>query len=214
LCDRRFKDFRLVGVLAVGFNLVSAAILPGGFAYNIDRWLFQMTNVYQARMVIGDGGLMFGNSLWGVGKVAFHSLSPTAIPRLQLPYLLVSFAAFALLVFYVIRYEKVLWKRVTLLAFALILLPFVSADYRLLHVFFPLFMFINSKERGRYATFYAVMFALLLIPKDYYHLHLHNVQDVSIQIILNPLIMAGMILLIIWEGLQSYIHSQQEKAIE
>jgi hypothetical protein len=153
-------------------------------------------------MVIGDGGLMFGNSLWGVGKAAFHSLLPATIARMQLPYLLVSFAAFALLVFYAIRYEKTLWKKVTLLAFALILLPFVSADYRLLHVFFPLFMFINSNERGRYATFYAVIFALLLIPKDYYHLHLHNVQDASIQIILNPLIMLSMMLLIIFEGLQ------------
>jgi hypothetical protein len=85
----------------------------------------------------------------------------------------------------------------------------------LLHVFFPLFMFINSKERGRYATSYAVMFALLLIPKDYIHLstQLSIVNEVSIQIILNPLIMVGMILLIIWEGLQSHIHPQQEMAV-
>lgn len=222
LCDRRFKNFLLVGVLAAGLNLVSAAILPGGFEHNVDRWLFQTTDFYQTRMVIGYRGLMFGNSLWGLGKEAFYSLlpaaysTPAALVRLQLPYLLASFTAFALLVFYVIRYEKILWKRVTLLAFAMILLPYVSADYRLLHVFFPLFMFINSKERGRYAASYAVMFALLLIPKDYIHLstQLSNVNEVSIQIILNPLIMVGMILLIIWEGLQSHIHPQQEKVVE
>jgi hypothetical protein len=59
LCDRRIKDFFLVGVLAVGLNVVSAAILPGGYTYNIDRWLFQMTDFYQMRMVIGDEGLKF-----------------------------------------------------------------------------------------------------------------------------------------------------------
>ena len=213
LCDRRWKDLLFVGMLAMGINLVCAAALPGGFASNINGWLFQSTQIYQSVMVIDNGGLMFGNSLWGVGKVALvglysllHLAWPmhAALTRLQLPYLIVSFAAFALLVFYVIRYEKVWWKRVTLLAFAMILLPYVSADYRLLHVFFPLFMFINSKERGRFAKFYAVMFALLLIPKGYVHLPL--VEEATIQIILNPLIMVSMSLAIIWEGLHSHVH--------
>jgi hypothetical protein len=224
LCDRRIKDFFLVGVLAVGLNVVSAAILPGGYTYNIDRWLFQMTDFYQMRMVIGDEGLIFGNSLWGVGKVAFHSLLPVAwdtpdtLARLQLPYLLLSFMAFALLVFYVIRYEKVLWKRVTLLAFALIVLPYVSADYRLLHVFFPLCLFINSKDRGRYATFYGVMFALLLIPKDYIHIHMSHIKEATVQskevtsqLILNPLIMVSMCLVIVWERLRPRTSTFSEK---
>jgi hypothetical protein len=219
LCDRRWKDTLLVGTLAVGLNLVSAVVLPGGFSHNIDRWLFQTTDFYQTEMVIGNGGLMFGNSLWGVGKVALgtvhsslHATWPLseAFTKLQLPYLLACFAAFVLLVIYVVRYETVWWKRVTLLAFALILLPYVSADYRLLHVFFPFFMFINSEERGRFAKFHTIMFALLLIPKGY--VHLYPVRDVTIQVILNPLIMLAMIAAIVWERLRAPICPQQERS--
>ncbi|MCX6874484.1 MAG: glycosyltransferase family 87 protein [Verrucomicrobia bacterium] len=221
LCERRWRDSLLVGTLAVGLNLVSAAVLPGGFSHNIDRWLFQTTDFYQAEMVIGNGGLMFGNSLWGVGKVALetvHSMLHAAWPmattltKLQVPYLLACGVGFLLLVVYVVRYETVWWKRVTLLAFAMILLPYVSADYRLLHVFFPLFMFINSGERGRFAKFHTIMFALLLIPKGY--VHLHPVREVSIQVVLNPLIMVAMSAAIIWEGLRSPANRQHERAIE
>ena len=214
-CDRRWKDSILVGVLAVGLNLVSAAVLPGGFAPNINKWLFQSTADYQSNMAVGDAGLMFGSSLWGVMKVGLASLLPIihrdvphVLSRLQLPYLLGAFVLFGLLIAYMFFREKVTWKKVTLLAFAMILLPYVSADYRLLHVVFPLFMFINSEERGRFAKFYAVMFALLLIPKGY--VHLPHVKEATIQIILNPLIMASMSLAIIWEGLRPQVGRQPE----
>ena len=64
-------------------------------------------------------------------------------------------------------------------------------------------VFGRKSERGRYATFYAVMFALLLIPKGY--IHLPHANQATIQIILNPLIMVSMILAIIWERLRSPI---------
>jgi hypothetical protein len=107
---------------------------------------------------------------------------------------------------------------VTLLAFALIVLPYVSADYRLLHVFFPLCLFINSKDRGRYATFYGVMFALLLIPKDYIHIHMSHIKEATVQskevtsqLILNPLIMVSMCLVIVWERLRPRTSTFSEK---
>jgi len=221
LCDRRWKDVLLVGALAVGINLASAAVLPGGFATNMERWLCQGPSIYQSQMVIGNGGLMFGNSLWGVGKVAMGTLYPlldppssmsAALTELQLPYLLAGFAAFALLALYVVRFEQVWWKRVALLSFTMILLPFVSADYRLLHVFFPLFMFINSEERGRFDKFYTIMFALLLIPKGY--VHLYFAREATIQIILNPLIMVSMIFAIIWEGLHPRVERKSEVPVE
>ena len=208
LCDRRWRASLFVGALAIYLNLMSAAILPGGFFYNIDRSLFKTTDFYQIRMVLGNEGLVFGNSLWGVGKELLggaHLMGYRGWPmqvsfaKLQLFYALLSLAAFALVTLYVFFVEKVLWKRVALLAFSMILLPYVSADYRLLHIYFPLFMFINSEHKGRFSTFYAVTFALLLIPKGYIYLPL--VREATIQIILNPLLMVCMSLVIMWEGL-------------
>jgi hypothetical protein len=215
LCNRRIREFIMVCLLAIGVNFAAAAVQPGGFVANTTLWLFTSTRDYQATMAVGNEGLLFNNTLWGLAKIGLmglhHLLHPTwqvarVCDRLQIPYLIVCFLLFTLLAVYVVRREKILWKRVLLLAFAMILLPYVSADYRLIHVFFPLCLFIQSEERGRFAGFHAVMFSLLLIPKDYVRLPIENIPipgEVSIQVILNPLIMLGMCLAIIWEGLSA-----------
>jgi hypothetical protein len=76
---------------------------------------------------------------------------------------------FVPMVLFIIYIEKVFWKSVALLTFAMLLLPNISADYKLLHILLPLFLFINSKEVGKLDYFYLLMFAMLLIPKGYFY---------------------------------------------
>ena len=47
---------------------------------------------------------------------------------------------------YVVLVEKEFWKKVAILVVAMLLLPHVSADYKLIHIFLPLFLFINISE--------------------------------------------------------------------
>jgi hypothetical protein len=71
---------------------------------------------------------------------------------------------------YVIKYEASFWKNTALLTFAMIILPGISYDYKLLNILPVLFIFLN---RTTYATqldkIYLTLIALLLIPKNYYY---------------------------------------------
>jgi hypothetical protein len=105
---------------------------------------------------------------------------------------------------YVVFIEKIFWKKVSILIFAMILLPHISADYRLIYIFMPLFLFINSAERDKYDMFYVIAFGLLLIPKDYYifskAISDSGFSDISIAVVLNILIIIAMMAVIIIDG--------------
>jgi hypothetical protein len=112
---------------------------------------------------------------------------------------------FIMLSGYVIFVEKEFWKKVALLTFAMLLFPHISADYKLLYVFIPLFLFINTQKNDKFYLFYIIMFGLLLIPKDYYIFSKvisdNGSSDISIAVVLNILIMLAMIVGIISERL-------------
>ena len=63
--------------------------------------------------------------------------------------------------------ETDFWKKVSLLVFIMLLFPYTSADYKLLHLFIPIVLFINNKKEEKNDLIYTILFALLLIPKNY-----------------------------------------------
>jgi hypothetical protein len=105
----------------------------------------------------------------------------------------------AALIYYLFSFEKELWRKVALLALAMILLPQVSPDYKLMHVFIPLFLFINKPAAQRRDVLYTILFALLLIPKSY--LRLAPFPEASSSLLLNPLIMLALAGVIVSEGI-------------
>ena len=89
--------------------------------------------------------------------------------------------------------EKERWKQVLLVTVATVLLPFVSADYTLIHLYFPLIFFVNSPRLSRWDTAYVVLFALLLVPVDYYYFS--GLHSVSISVAIYPLALAALAVL-------------------
>ena len=74
----------------------------------------------------------------------------------------------------------------------------------------PLFLFINESEHERIDWLYLVLFGLLLIPKDYYHLLV--LSEASISVFLNPLLMFSIVTLIVVTGLRQFMHERQLKS--
>jgi len=127
------------------------------------------------------------------------------------------------ILFYVIFVEKILWKRTALAVFAMLLLPPISADYKLLYVFIPLFIYINTEKISYSDILYISLFGLLLIPKDYYYFknvlsdaYISNafVHDVSVSIVINILIMILMSLMLIVSGCISWIDRRRAEHME
>ena len=207
-CDRKIKDCFFVVFLSIGLNIVAAAALPGGLSHNLSNSLSDTISLYRKSYIIGNEGLMFGNSLWGVGKVALFCVERgssaiselgSTFTKLQFPYLCFCMAVFSLTCLYVLHFKTSWWKRVTLLTFSMILFPYVSADYRLLHIYFPMLFFINSNFQSNYTKYFMIIFGLLLVPKGYYHLPFCN--EATIQVVLNPLIMVIAMFMIIWDDI-------------
>ena len=92
---------------------------------------------------------------------------------------------------------------------AAILLPHASADYKLIYIFIPMFMFINSDKKSRFDLFYIIMFALLLIPKDYYLFPKivsdDAYNDISIAVVLNILMILVMTAVVIIDGFSNFL---------
>jgi hypothetical protein len=98
------------------------------------------------------------------------SLSPNIVEHFSIIYIIMVCLLFLPVFVYILFIEKELWKTVALLTFSMLLLPNISADYKLLHIFLPIFLFINSKESSRLDLFYLLMFGLLMIQKNYFYL--------------------------------------------
>jgi hypothetical protein len=199
IAEKRFKEAFYSVSLAIALTLLSFLFYEGTFWNNWARYLENL-NTYNRIYALDSAGLAFGHSLFGFLKVAlgFFPLAEnqtiSTIPFLMKIYFPIALFLFLLTSIYIILFKDEIWKKVALLVFAMNLLPYVSADYKLLHIFLPLFLFVNHPQENLYGILYALIFSSLLIPKDYYHF---GGSEVSLSVILNPLIMLGGAILII-----------------
>lgn len=158
---------------------------------------------YNKTYVYGNEGFYYGNSIFGAIKylyATYWGLFDDFIPRLIQPYLFGTLLYFFVIAYYIIKFETVYWKKVALLVFCADLLPYVSADYKLLHIFIPFFLFVNYEVPDRYDCIYSILFSSLFIPKAYHHLSAY--PEASISVLLNPAIMLAFSFLIIIQGMQ------------
>jgi hypothetical protein len=206
ILQKRYKEVVWVVLMSAALTLLAIPAISHWFAYDptvLRKSWPQYTQLY----IVGDGGLAFGNSLWGALKLFLMHLKEKTCSREILyaqvisgamkPYQYTVGVLFLGFCFYLWRWERKLWKQVAVLAFAMDIFPFVSGDYKLLYVYAPLFLFVNRRSFERLDVVYAVLFALLLIPKNYYRFN----WDVNLGVVLNPAIMLTFSCLIIGTGL-------------
>jgi len=192
-------------LLALVLNLVSIPILANTVSYNpyvLPAAWKQTVDLY----VIGDEGLPFSNSLWALLKIVLSNLDAGlyegALRGLMSPYRTTVLVLFIMTCIYAWTCESVFWKRVALFVLSLNLFPYVSGDYKLLHLFVPIWLFINAKEREPLDFTYAVLFALLLVPKNYARFVTPGSAEANLGVVLNPLLMLALGVIIVGSGLR------------
>ena len=95
------------------------------------------------------------------------------------------------------------WKIMAVLTILLILLPYNSGDYRLTYLFAPMLMYMSVAERTRRDVWIVVLWGLLLVPKNYYLLHLAPSHYYSFEVyqtvgmVINPLLLIAMLVCIL-----------------
>jgi hypothetical protein len=209
LAERRYREIVYVGLVAAGLTAVSMAMMTQFTGDPLSKfgagWKW-----YHENMDLGVGGIIYGHSLWGLVRLVIIRHIAPSFPDTSLhdllslaskPYMLAMLTSFAGLTALIYFRERTYWKRVALLALAMNLFPYVSADYKLLYVMLPLYMFLNSPERSRWDYTYAVLLALLLAPKNFGHIATPAAIGGSMGIILNPALMMALMTLIVVQSL-------------
>lgn len=199
---RQYKASVLTGVLTVVLTLASAATFPGGIRGTLDALQENLQYFYDYYILSGER-IYMSSSYFSVLKLSAAMFGEDA--RAFSSYILPGYTAaciviFSTIVLYTIRYERLLWRQASLLCFAMILLPEVSYDYKLIHILVPLGLFVSAPPgRLNEDRFYAALLGALLIPKAYAPIG----QEITIGVLLNPLLMTTMIVRIIWSGLRA-----------
>lgn len=200
--DKKYKEILYTFLLVMLISVCGYFSYEGNLIHNIILHLNGL-NRYTGIYAIGNEGLYFGHSLWGVVKLIIIGSNIQCPATLATKaYSISVLILFAFVSLYIVFKEKVFWKKIALLVFSMNLFPFVSNDYKLIHIFLPLFLFINDENNDRFDWLYVVLFGLLLIPKAYVHYHLN--PEITSSIIINPLLMAFFIIFIMRDGLSTF----------
>jgi len=211
--EKKYRYLFLSILSAVGLTAACLALFRGGFVLNWQHLTlgFNIDSDPALSSFLGQNNFVQrGVTLFTFCKVLFVKTGVIEMIDMSVflkIYKVATTLLSVLLAGYILLVEKALWKKAALLVFAMLLFPPVSADYKLLHLFLPMFLFFNARAKSRADVFYALAFGLLLIPKDYYLLS--DIMsdaltyDISIAVLLNPIIMLVVGVLIISEGLRA-----------
>ena len=220
LSFKKFKALLYAGLLSLFLNLAAFGFFLLRTGKSIEKlfsdYLSIYTGPYIDQYIIDNRGLEFGHTLYGLLKLIVFIFNKTAsitdvtlkkVMTIYSYYNKIQVVLFLIITVYILYIEKQLWKKITLLVIAMNLLPYVSADYKLINFFIPLYIFINKKEKSKYDLVYLILFSFLLVPKNYFSTVWH-LPDTSLAIFLNPIFMIVLGLLIITDGLNRYFFRQ------
>ena len=212
--ERKYREMAATIASAAAITLVSLLCFKGGLGPNLTFLLhggnLQSNQLFAQFTSLASPMVQRGVSLLTFIKIL--SIETGVLRGLDDGRFLSCYFASAgviglLVVLYVVFVEKEAWKRTALLIFAMLLLPHISADYKLLHVYLPLFLFVNVKTHSRLDALFLLLFGLLMIPKDYIYLSrvisdAPGANDISIAVPANIIIMVLMSLMIVIGGIR------------
>ncbi|MGV2332627.1 MAG UNVERIFIED_CONTAM: glycosyltransferase 87 family protein [Planctomycetaceae bacterium] len=191
LTNLRFRRLVMTSVFAMFFTLLGLLMMPGTIGDSI-QMLAGNLKVFKTAYVYGGAGWYNSVSALSMAKtVNFLACSLTETDHrslnrfMALNWNFVVCAGLAGMLWggWKLRHQHE-WKSILVAAAAMILLPTISGDYKLLHLVLPFILFLNADpdKNDRKITF---IFALLLVPKSYVFV----ISLVSIAVVLNPLLL-------------------------
>ena len=211
--QKKYREIIFSIGIAASLTLGSLVLFKGGIYANIE-FLMHGSNLSSGNLASFTGAnniVQRGVSLFTLVKIFLIEtgwILKVNMRNFLSNYIAVAALSFAPLAAYVVFMEKILWMQVALLVFAMLLLPQISADYKLIHIYLPLLLFIISEDLSKMDLLYLIFFSLLLIPKDYAYfpttLSDSGTHDISISVMINIVLMILMSSLIIINGVRNF----------
>jgi hypothetical protein len=214
ISDRRFKEvaYSVAACLAVfALSMGALSLVRHESVAQTVYWATYAVKAGQGQRLLG---VHMAHSLFGVLAVVSAPFTPFwGIQWFVRPYLVFVVAAFAAIAAYVLFVEKEPWRKAALLLISALLLPYVSSDYTLVHLYPVIVLFLGAGGlTRRRAMTYTVLFALLLVPMDYFiffwprfysRLTDRMVSEVSTSVLVYPTVMVIIVALIVYDGFRA-----------
>ena len=196
LIQKRWGD--VCRVITVYLFLLITATLAIRYDYGIDfrtNPLAALTNYvgYQAEMIDRDGGQAFGHSLYGGIKYIFQITNESVPNWLTFGYFILAVVIFVIIAGFNLHLKLNGVAAYYPLLISVSLLPWVSADYKLLNILVCGVIVIAGwpETLSRMRQLHVVIFVVLMIPKAYISLGRTNPQivdsSVSVSVLLSPI---------------------------
>jgi len=209
LKEKKYKEIAIMITAILCISVISLMSYQGSLSENLQGMQSALQSFNQ--MYSGASGLQHNVSYYGVLKlvtVGYYYIvqgirdgataSILANGVLKIPYIFLVMIIFAFVALYILRYEQTLWKNVYLLSATMLLFPYVSFDYKLIHILIPIILFLQDKSWTPLCKTYLVLFGLMLIPNNYLYLK----SPISIAVIIYPTIMTAVAILVIVERMR------------
>ena len=200
------KQYKYLGLLVVAslfIILTSLSLLPGTSADNLHGMNLGM-KYYDSLWIIGGRGAQFNHTMYTPLWIINYMVNWVTPEMLKQVYFLVHGSLFVGISTYIIYFEKKIWRKLFLLYLCMIGLPFISADYTLIHLYVPAVLMFQSfnaeaddKTKGYYRII-TILLALLLIPKQYLS---GLVVPIGASVIINPILIYMLFIVLIKFGL-------------
>jgi hypothetical protein len=216
---RNWRAALVAGAVAAGATLGSLLCFEGGLWANASfllqaanfqsNWMFREFTAFSSNMV-QRGVALITFIKWITIETGFFRGMDDALFLSR--YLFSSALVAAAAVIYTVFIEEQLWRRVAI-SFVMLLLPPLSADYKLLLVYLPLYLFIDCDKPTRLDPAFLAIFGLLLVPKDYSYVSSlisgKPAHDINNAVPANiALLLLGLFIVI--PGLADWIHHARE----
>ncbi len=200
---RQYVAAAVTAVATLLLTVGASATFPGGVAGTF-ALLSSNLEHFRQEYILSANTIQFSSNYFAVIKLILHETGMNVARLAELvrtPYIIASMMLFVGILYYIFRYEEVLWKQMCLLSILAIIIPEVSFDYKLIHLLAPLALFVSAPPAARSEDrLYAILFGLVLIPKAY----LSRGDEVTINVLLNPILMTIIMAHIVWTGIRAH----------
>ena len=209
ISDKKYREAFYLILLTFALSFFALKMMTTEFQHNIRSGLNGLQSLY---LIYGikDAGLRFGESLFGMGKVFLYTFfnkeflgNTFLIAKYYKIYLIFTMINLAVITLYITFIEKELWRKVTIIVLAIIVFPYQSGAYKLIHLLIPLALYLGYSKGTSKNYGYLILFGILMIPKDYYHFAWN--PDISISAVIDPLIMYTMLAMTIIINTRKYL---------
>lgn len=212
LFKRKFKEFFFCIFIMTFFIIGGFLVLKGDFFSNISVFIQNVNSVKE--FIFHDNinhAVFLGSTNLFLAIIfillSFGASSIVFSRGLIISYNIISLIITGIVLFFVYK-EKEFWKKINLLTLLMLLLPYISNDYKLIFLFVPLWLFVNSKQHSSFDKIYCWLFGLLLISKKFIILPFLGMHHLAV--IANPLLIILFIVLLIFEQTKTIQENKNE----